>query len=297
MFLWLPLFVLMSSSHSTGTADFWAYWGDGRAELSSYKLTIPRYGELRSGYLVMVFVTEDISRKTRIKIESENIPQSDRVPVLKLNRVLKFTTGIYDYSVMTSVFSSVEPELGRSPLQPMKISFSAQEWCGHVFQMLLPEKNHVNFTLHSYFEREGDQQQEIALPKNAVFEDNLPIWIRELRGEVLAPGKRQTVKILPSLWSLRARHVEAAFVDGWIEKQDGGAVEVLGKATPVWKWTWQVRGRTETWWVEKALPARIVRFASSDGTQGELLASIREPYWRLHDNDDITYRDTLKIPR
>ncbi len=28
-------------------ADFYAHWGDGKAELSSYKIVQPRYGELR----------------------------------------------------------------------------------------------------------------------------------------------------------------------------------------------------------------------------------------------------------
>jgi len=39
---------------------FWKHWGDGRAEVASYDLTYPRYGELRSGTAVTVFVTEPI---------------------------------------------------------------------------------------------------------------------------------------------------------------------------------------------------------------------------------------------
>ena len=50
--------------------DFFAHWGDGRAEISSYELVQPRYGELRRGYGVLIFVTEDINRNTLIKVES-----------------------------------------------------------------------------------------------------------------------------------------------------------------------------------------------------------------------------------
>ena len=66
----------------------------------------PRYGEARSRYGVLVFVTEDIDRHTLIKVESPRAPES-RLYTLKLNNVLKFTTGMYDYSVMTFVFSAV----------------------------------------------------------------------------------------------------------------------------------------------------------------------------------------------
>ena len=86
--------------------DFYQYWGDGKAEISSYSVIQPRYGEPRQGHGVLIFVTEDINRKTLIKVESPT-PEQDRLYTLKLNNVLKFATGIYDYSVMTSVFTAL----------------------------------------------------------------------------------------------------------------------------------------------------------------------------------------------
>ena len=287
--------LLVSENPVKAPNDFWAHWGDGRGEISSFKLTIPRYGELRQGYAVLIFVTEDISRKTRIKVESDAIPKNERVPVLKLNRVFKFPTGIYDYSVMTSTFSSVEAELGRPPLHPLKISLTAQEWCGQVFHMLVPHEHELAINLHSYFEREGDQRRTIDLPENAIFEDNLPIWIRELRGEVMASGEYREVTIMPSLWDLRTKHEEARFRQGWIRKEDGGLIEVLGQKMPVWKWSWQIGDRTETYWVEKSGAQRIAKFSSSDGTEGTLQASLREAYWQLNGNVAKTYREKLKI--
>lgn len=288
---------LLAISASNSPDDFWGHWGDGRAELSSYQLTTPRYGELRDGHAVFIFVTEDISRETRIKVESAAIPKAERVPVIKLNKAMKFNTGIYPYSVMTSTFSAVEAEPGRPPLQPMKISFTAQEWCGHVFQMLVPQERRVELTVHSYFEGEGDQHVAIDLPADAVYEDNLPIWIRELRGEVMRAGEQRNVAILPAMWVLRSRHRDAAFEKGWIKKEQGETVSIDGRPLATWKWRWQVGDRTETYWVEQAYPHRILKFASTDGTTGEWLATIREPYWRLNSNDDLPYRDKLKLPR
>jgi hypothetical protein len=41
--------------------DFEKYWFNGEAELSSFQLTQARYGELREGKAVMIFVTEPFS--------------------------------------------------------------------------------------------------------------------------------------------------------------------------------------------------------------------------------------------
>ena len=78
----------------------------------------------------MIFVTESLHRQTFIKADPPT-PEADQFYALKLNHILNFTTGIYDYSVMTSVFSQVAGE--RHPFELRRISFSAQEWCGQVF--------------------------------------------------------------------------------------------------------------------------------------------------------------------
>ncbi len=290
-------FLFLLAMSPAAAQDFWSWWGDGKAELSSYQTKTQRYGELRQGYAVLIFVTEDISRTTRLKVESEAIPPADRVPVLKLNHVVKFPTGIYDYSLLTSTFSGIESELGRPPFEPLKISFSAQEWCGHVFQMLLPQRDQVELTLHSYFQSEGDQKRSIKLPANAAFEDNFPIWIRELKGEVLAAGQRRSLQILPSAWASRSGHQQVAFQAGSIIKEEGEAVKLGEGNTPSWRWTWQIGSRTETYWVEKAYPHRILKWQSSDGGEGVLIKTLRLPYWQLHDNDDLPYRAQLGLPK
>ena len=45
------------------TSDFSSYWYDGKAELTSYSLVQNRYGELHKGHAVMVYVSEDFSKK------------------------------------------------------------------------------------------------------------------------------------------------------------------------------------------------------------------------------------------
>ena len=279
-------------------SDFYEHWGDGQAELSSYDVVESRYGELRQGYGVLVYVTEDIDRNTLIKVESPRSPDS-RIYTLKLNNVLKFPTGIYDYSVMTSVFSAVAD--GGGPFQVRKITLSAQEWCGHVFEEVRFEtQGRIQGDLNSYFEREGKQQYqlEIADPERFVSEDHLLIAIRELMGPIMEVGERRAITLLPSLWHFRRRHAERTLVDATLSKGAPEEVTVVGgpiAATP-WSWRTTTGGIDKTVWVEIAQPHRILAWKDSEGGQGALRKTLRLPYWQLHDQADLVYRDSLGIP-
>ena len=77
----------------TGAVDFYAHWADGKAEISSYEVVQPRYGELRQGYGVMIFVTESLHRQTFIKADPPTPEEPTQFYALKLNHILNFTTG------------------------------------------------------------------------------------------------------------------------------------------------------------------------------------------------------------
>jgi len=132
--------------------EFNDYWYQGQAEISSYQLEQARYGEMRSGHAVLVFVTEDFSAKKQVKLDRPQENAADAVKVMKLNLTKKFNTGVYPYSMMQSVFTPVNRK--QSP-HSLKVTTSSQEWCGHTFQELNLEKNNYLSTLSSYFESEG----------------------------------------------------------------------------------------------------------------------------------------------
>ena len=74
-----------------------------------YDLVFPRYGQPRHGVAVTIFVTETFSNTLRVKADPGKHPSSDRFPVMKLNLVEDFQTGIYDYNLMTSTFVALAP--------------------------------------------------------------------------------------------------------------------------------------------------------------------------------------------
>ena len=115
---------------------FWKHWGDGQAELNGYAITQPRYGEVRKGEAIFVFVTETYPPTTR----QVRWRTSDEYPVMKLNDIRDFQTGVYDYNAMTSAFVRLDGHQAMG--LPTKISFSMQEWCGHAWDQGLSTKIH-----------------------------------------------------------------------------------------------------------------------------------------------------------
>ena len=52
--------------------QFKDYWYAGKAEITSYKLEQSRYGELRDGKAVLVYVTEPFLPKAQVKADQKN---------------------------------------------------------------------------------------------------------------------------------------------------------------------------------------------------------------------------------
>ena len=150
----------------TYTPDqFRDYWYNRGAEISRFTLQQARYGEIHDGDAVLVFVTENFNPAIQVKADHSG-PQD--VPVLKLNAVRKFFTGIYPYSILTSIFTPLDSQ--KYPL-PLKITSSTQEWCGQVYTQMNLGNDDYRVRMHSYFEKEGDQDFNL---KNHVPED--AIW-------------------------------------------------------------------------------------------------------------------------
>ena len=276
--------------------DFWAHWGDGRAEMNGYRLTQPRYGvERTGGAAVLIFVTEDFSDSLRVKADPGKHPASDVYPVLKLNALRHFQTGIYDYNVMTSVFARVAAGW---PIA--KASFSSQEWCGQVFHQLLPREGKVGRVYHSYFDGEADGRDDLPLPEGGVFQDALPILLRGWRSEYLKPGESRTVPFLPSLLASRLGHRPLAWTKATIARSAAPG-KVAGPAGSFEAWTWTVAeegGPKTTYRIEAAPPYRLVGWSSDAGEEAVLLGSTRLAYWKLNGPEGTRHLEAmgLKVP-
>ena len=189
--------------------SFNKYWYAGEAELTSYDLQQARYGEMREGTAVLVFVAEDFSSNQLTKFDGKN---GGKIPVLKVNFDKKFVTGIYPYSMILSVASPVD--IGKYP-HALKISTGVQEWCGHTYTQLNLRGNKYEFTEHSYFPGQGDTERKLDA---TLTEDEL--WTR-LR---IAPDKLPVgnVTLLPGTFYSRMKHFAITPQKANLSMEDAG---------------------------------------------------------------------------
>lgn len=266
---------------SEQSKEYW-YKGGG-AEITSYKLTQARYGELREGEAVMVFVTEPFSPKANTKADNFS---KENIPVMKLNFTKRFNTGVYPYSMMNSSFFPME-----KGFNSLKVSMSMQEWCGHVY-MELRNKKRYEIENHSYFEGDSFDSE---LDKDALEDD---IWTKiRLNPELIESGK---TKMIPSFFYMRLMHKEAKAYTCEIEKEtfksDRNQITL----------TYPELNRSLAITYSSDFPHEIIswkeNYKSGFGadakmleTTGKKINSIRSKYWNKHDNADEGMRKELGL--
>lgn len=139
-------------------------WYEGKAEINTYELQQNRYNGIHSGEAVMIFVTEDFLKDKQVK--NDTYTSKFSTPILKNNQIRQFATGLYDYSIFTSVFTEVKDNLTANSL---KITTSSQDWCGQSFLQLNKVERDFRIRGFSYFEKEGDFDKTIR--KNLIVDE------------------------------------------------------------------------------------------------------------------------------
>jgi hypothetical protein len=275
-----------TNSNTLTLADtFGDYWYQGKAELTSYNLTQVRYGEKRQGQAVLVYVTEDFSKSKQVKLDNPSANQADAEKVLKLNFTKKFNTGIYPYSIMSSVFSPVYPS---DNLHAVKLTTSVQEWCGHMFMQFNKDNDNYKVLTRSYFESEGDENINIAL---TWLEDEFWNLIR-LDPQSIPQGN---VKIIPSSMYLRLKHQPTAAYKASVERDHQGEQTILIVKYPDLNRSLKISYTT-------AFPHQIQSWEESYPENGQIMTTTGQlnervmlDYWNRNSVADSTYRDILGL--
>ena len=264
------------------TKQFNDYWYAGKAELNSYELKQSRYGEIRNGEAVLVFVTEPFSNKKQVKLDKPEDAGNDNVSVMKLNNVRKFTTGIYDYSILTSTFTPIDSQKYPNTL---KSSTSVQEWCGLTYTQLNLKGKNYHTQQFSYFEADGDTEDDIPV---AILEEELMNRIRLNQGQ-LPLG--EVDMIFSTIYS-RFAYKKLEATKATISKTE--TATALKYAI-----TYLSYDRKLSIEVEKAFPHKILGWTEDDGdgliTEAKLKKSINEPYWAQKKVTDEAKRKELEL--
>jgi len=263
---------------------FWSQWGDGQAEVSSYDLTYPRYGAPRAGVAVTIFVAESFSLEARVKADPGKHPSSDVFPVMKLNLIEDFQTGIYDYNEQTSSFLALSSIAHQPAGYLTKVSFSSQEWCGHSWLQWIVQPSGLQYAGHSYFDGEADRTGLIAPSAGGIAEEQLWFWARGMAEPKLSAGGEITVPFRRSLQYERHAHRAAAWSNVQLVRGAAPAkVSVPAGEFEAETWRAELRdGPTFTFIVELAAPHRILEWNSTEGERAVLVKSDRLKYWEMN---------------
>ncbi|UOY06235.1 septum formation inhibitor Maf [Muricauda sp. SCSIO 64092] len=263
--------------------EFKDYWYAGDAEITSYQLQQARYGELREGKAVLIYVTEPFLPDVQVKADGNN---PTNIPVLKLNKTKKYLTGIYPYSIMSSTFYPVHDNQ-----HALKSSLSVQEWCGHVYAQL-NNREAFEFTSHSYFEGEADQN--LSMDK-AILENE--IWNRiRINPQDLPVGK---IEIIPALEYFRVQHnpIRAYTATASISTINGISSYSIVYENTERKLTIDFSAtfpyEIESW--EESFTSGYGPNAKTMVSKGSKLKTLKTPYWGQNSNKYLHLRDSLAL--
>lgn len=271
--------------------SFWPMWGDGQAEVNGYDLDYPRYGAMRKGNAIAIFVTEPFSAERFVKREAPDGGQN----VMKLNLLKAFPAGAYDYRLMTSTFVSL-PGAGSVRIgRPLKVAFSSQEWCGQMYHQLTFPSAHAHSTRHSYFENEAHEDRSVSLPADAFLEDTALLWARGFALPVLRPGESRNVTGLRALERLRLDHLPTEPLELTISRGDT-TMELI---TPAGRFVVErstireAGGRTLTIFTDVDPGRRIIGWETDSGERALLRKSLRLRYWDMKDPKFVSVMQEL----
>jgi len=283
-----------SSIKKSLNKEIYSYWKNNKAEISSFELKQVRYGEIREGRAVMIFVTEPFLPNSQVKYDGKKTDEQYS-EILKLNFERNFKTGIYPYSLMTSVFTP----FNAAPGYPYKITTSSQDWCGHTFFQLNNRKENFETNSYSYFQEFGDEKSNLA---KAYLEDEIWNKIR-LDLNSLPLGE---IDIIPSTQYLRFVHLEPKSLRAKAELVTVVDGET-GKEVYSYSIDYSDHDRILQIFFEKEIPHKILGWKETYypliftgekklmTTEAKIIKSINLDYWERNSNADSIYRTELGL--
>ncbi len=277
--------------------DFYSYWYNHGAEITRFELEQGRYGETHPGHAILIFVTEPFLPDIHVKADYES-SRKKSIPVLKLNLIKRFNTGIYDYSMMKSVFTPIPTEKQQSG-KTLKVSATRQDWCGQVYLQYNLEDNHYKVKQYSYFEKEGDKT--VTIPSSHLEDE---IWTRiRIAPETLPTGE---IKMVPGSFFTTLRMIELRAVDAVaeltnIQEVGRGGISQYTVTYPTLQRVLSIRFNRDfpydilSW--SETYPSGTVKNAKVLTTKAQRTHAVMTDYWNKNRLEDLKLRKELGLAK
>lgn len=238
-----------------------SYWNDGKAEFDIYDAQIVRYGQARQTEVLHILVREPFDLRQLVKADDWQRPGV--VQVLKLNQILHVPTGLYLYQQMHSNFWRADNA------RLAKFSLTSNDSCGNTFKEGQRSGEQFAYQWHTYWEGMADGSEQVTLPPNGFFYDELPLRVRTI--DFSKPSGAFAIQLAPTIINSKKdtlvwkpAEVEFKTGDKFITvtvKHDGGSDEFV---------------------LDRDFPHLLREWDAADGSRLKLKRSLKVAYWNYH---------------
>jgi hypothetical protein len=241
-----------------------SYWADGKAEFNIYDAQIARYGVPRPCEVLHILVREPMDRKQFVKPEN---PNPDAVQVLKLNQILHVPTGLYVYQQMHSNFWRVDNA------QLLKFSMTSNDSCGNTYKEARREADRFSYEYHTYWDGMAGGKENVAIPANGYFYDELPWLVRTIDFQkAAAPFEIQLGGTIINSKKDSFVFKTAKFSFKSTEREIDVAVEHAGG--------------TDHFILDRDFPNLLRQWNAADGSRLKMKRSLKVAYWNYNKPGD-----------
>jgi hypothetical protein len=147
-----------------------SYWGDGKAEFNIYDAQIVRNGQPRPSEALHILVREPFDQKQFVKSDDAKRPET--IAVLKLNQILHVPTGLSVLQQMHTSFWRIDDA------RLWKFSLTSNDSVGNTYKEARRAGEQFICEFRTYWDGMAGGKENIALPANGVFYDELPLRVR-----------------------------------------------------------------------------------------------------------------------
>jgi hypothetical protein len=236
-----------------------SYWNDGKAEFDIYDAQLVRDGAPRQTEVLHILVREPFDLKQLVKPDSW--ARRGVIQVLKLNQILHAPTGLYVVQQMHSNFWRADN--GRLA----KFSLTSNDSCGNSFKEGRRSGENFAYQWHTYWDGMADGSEQVTLPPNGFFYDELPLRVRTI--DFAQPGGNFEIQLAPTIIS--SKKTELVWKPAQVSYKTGDKfINVTVQ---------HADGRDE-FVLDREFPHLLREWTMADGSHLKLKRSLKVAYWK-----------------
>ncbi len=234
-----------------------SYWGDGKAEFNIYDAQIVREGQPRPSEALHILVREPFDPKQFVKSSDAKRPET--IAVLKMNQILHVPTGLTAAQQMLTSFWQVDD--GRL----WKFSLTSNDGVGNTYKEARRAGEQFTCEFRTYGDGMAEGKENIALPANGFFYDELPLRVRLI--DFSKPSGEFEIQLAPTI--IKPRKDDILFKTAKVSfTSTARAIDVTVRSDT----------GTDHFVLDRDFPFLLREWTAADGSHFKLKRSLRVAY-------------------